>query len=339
METCNPEKHYKTEKEENTGSRLGVLFLGGAKRVSMAAKFRQAAAARGLALDLYSYEIDTQVPIACEAQVIIGRCWKDTDVVEHIVKVCQEHDIRLVVPFVDGAVSVAADVAQATEGRIFAPTGTAKVAEVMFNKLKANQLFVSQSLPIPLQISCEDEYRFPLIAKPCHGSASKGLVFIRSMHAWDSFRKERTCNDFLIQKCVDNRTEYTVDCYVSLLDGKAKAIVPRVRNAVIGGEVSRTTVLHITDVEDLALNTLCKLGLRGAVTIQMLRDNDTGRLMLMEINPRLGGGAVAAVAAGVDLPGMIIDECMGQPVGKCERFRDVLVCRYLSEVAFPLDKL
>jgi len=33
--------------------------------------------------------------------------------------------------------------------------------------------------------------------------------------------------------------------------------------------------------------------------------------MIMEINPRLGGGAVAAVHAGADIPAMIISEALG----------------------------
>jgi carbamoyl-phosphate synthase large subunit len=109
------------------------------------------------------------------------------------------------------------------------------------------------------------------------------------------------------------------------------AAVPRVRNCVSGGEVSESTTIHDAKVEELARRTLAALNLRGAVTVQIIRDNSRDaeeNLMIMEINPRLGGGAVLSVEAGADIPMMILREALGMDNESCLRWRDVFMTRY-----------
>lgn len=307
----------------------GILFLGGAKRVSMARKFKAAAAARDMGCRIYSYEMTTDVPIALEGEVLTGLRWRDPRVVADIVRICREKDIDTVIPFVDGAVAVAAQVATAG---IFAPVYTAEGAELMFDKIRADKAFSEAGLPVP-EVWDGGPLRFPLIAKPRHGSASKGLVFIDTQEALDFLAHK---SDYLIQRRYDSRREITVDCYTGMHDGQVKACVPRTRDEVTGGEVSRTTVIHDTRITGLATRVLRAFSniMRGAITIQFLHDTDSDRLMIMEINPRLGGGAVAAVAAGADLPGMIIDEASGKDAAVCTAYRDAVVARYQDEAVF-----
>ncbi|MDE6126751.1 MAG: ATP-grasp domain-containing protein, partial [Muribaculaceae bacterium] len=76
-------------------------------------------------------------------------------------------------------------------------------------------------------------------------------------------------------------------------------------------------------------------GLRGPVTVQLLRDTTDGRLMLMEINPRLGGGAVCSVHAGADLPFMILSDLLGSKPEVCDGWQaGVKISRYMQEVVF-----
>lgn len=66
--------------------------------------------------------------------------------------------------------------------------------------------------------------------------------------------------------------------------------MPRKRLEVVGGEVSRTVTLRDDRIMELSRKVIERLHLRGAVTLQFLRDITTDRMLLMEINPRLGGG-------------------------------------------------
>jgi carbamoyl-phosphate synthase large subunit len=310
---------------------IGILFLGGAKRVSMARKFKAAGKRLRYDVRIFSYEINAQVPIAAEGTVIEGKRWRDADLFEHLHEVCTANDIRILVPFVDAAVGVAAEYAKLYPGEIFTPTGSREQAELMFDKVAAAAEFERLGLPIPKTYHAGDPC-LRLIAKPRHGSASQGIHSINSIDQLDDVLIH--ANDYLIQERIDNRRELTVDCYVSVKSGRITAVVPRVRNEVIGGEVSRTTVIHHKEADDLVRRTLSATGLRGAVTVQLINDLDDDRLMIMEINPRLGGGAVAAVHAGADIPAMIISEALGFEPEACLRYNDITVARYLDEVVF-----
>lgn len=309
---------------------VNVLFLGGAKRVSMGRAMIEAGRRLGLDCRIFSYELSEREPIACIGTVIRGLRWADPALHSHLLEVCRENDIRAVVPFVDGAVAPAARLA--AEG-IFVPAAAPALCTRAFDKVAAQVWFESLCLPVPaaLRDAAELDSR-PYIAKPRFGSASKGICVLRSRAEFDAFTTRR--DEYLIQEYIADREEYTVDCYVHTASGEILAAVPRCRLEVSGGEVTRTVTFTSPAVEDLARDTLRRTGLRGAVTVQMLRDNASGRLMLMEINPRLGGGAVCSVAAGAPLPEYILREALALPCTPAQWLPEVEIARYPQEVVF-----
>lgn len=309
---------------------LNVLFLGGAKRVSFGRKLIEAAERRGLNLKIFSYELDLEVPVAAIGEVIPGRKWTAPDLLEHLHDVVDSYKIDVLLPFVDGAVGVAGLYMEAY-GDVWAPVVDPSMAERLFDKVESAKIFEKHGISVPITVSDDCEL-LPLIAKPRHGSASKGIKVIENAK---DFRKIQECaDDYLIQEYIRNRIEYTVDCYISM-SGEVVCVSPRVRLEVIGGEVSKT--MTVADEEILLASRMVieSLNLRGAVTLQFLRDKDTGRLMLMEINPRLGGGVVCSIHAGADIPGMIVEEAMGKiPAPATEIKPGTLICRYFEEVVF-----
>ena len=312
--------------------RIHILFLGGAKRVSMARLFKRAASDLGYEAAIFSYELDQCVPIACEATVIRGSRWSDPDVIEKLNEAVDCYAIDIIVPFVDGAVAVAANYASAYPGKVFVPSGSAEIAELMFDKVRAAEAFESAGLPIPTTY-IPGTPCLKLIAKPRHGSASKGIVEISSIEALD--RIMLRADEYLIQERIDHRRELTVDCYVSVSDGNPLAVSPRVRNVTVGGEVSDTETVNSPEAIELTKRVLSSLGLRGAVTVQLISDLDIhGRLLIMEINPRLGGGAVCSVIAGADIPRLIIAEALGMKPEEQTPKPGVRICRYMQEVTF-----
>lgn len=315
--------------------RLGVLFLGGAKRVAMARMFRKAADARGLECDIYGYELSRRCALACEAtEIFEGLRWSDDAVYADLDRVVREKEIDIVVPFVDGAVGVAAEYARhRATVPVFSPTADRAVSELMFDKVEAAAFFESKHLLVPATYHHSDPVG-KLIAKPRRGSASKGIVLIDSED--DLSRLDDS--EYLIQERIDRREEITVDCYVGVHSGLAVAVSPRVRRDVAGGEVVDTITVYNSAAVELVKRTLEAAGLRGAVTVQLIRDLDNGRLMIMEINPRLGGGAVASVHAGVDLPGLIIDDCLETDLAMQYPVAGVETLRYLDDVVFYPDK-
>jgi carbamoyl-phosphate synthase large subunit len=293
---------------------------------------KAAAAKCGTEANISSYELSEQEAIACEGQIIIGKRWRDAEVYADLLRVVEKHGINIMIPFVDGAVGVAAEfVTRYPEAGVFVPTGSRELAETMFDKVAAARMFEQLGLPIPTTYKAGDPC-LRLIAKPRHGSASKGIISINSLEVLDSVLAKG--DDYLIQERIDNREEYTVDCYVGVADGTIAVVSPRRRIEVVGGEVSRTVTVADADIIDLAERTLRATNLRGAVTVQMMRDLDNGKLMLMEINPRLGGGAVCSVEAGADLPRAIIIDSLRKPLPRMTADSGVTLVRYMEGVVF-----
>lgn len=311
---------------------LNILFLGGAKRVSMARHFKKAAADMGRRAVIFSYEINRDLPISSEGTVIQGLPYRDPGIYEDMRRVCEERNIHIIVPFIDGMIDVADNFARMDGVHVFSPT--CAVAAALFDKVTCAALFDSHSIPAPATWAPGQPIAGPLIAKPRRGSASKGIRFIDSEEDLEGL----DVNEYLIQQRIDHRRELTLDCYSAVRSPQIRvcACVPRVRNEVAGGEVVRTTVIHWDRATDLARSVIEKLHLRGAVTIQLIHDLDTDALTVMEINPRLGGGAVAGVRAGANLPAMIIAEALGREAPVCADWQDMVVARYLDEVAFPI---
>lgn len=304
---------------------MNLLFLGGAKRVSMARHFKAAARTLGSEARVFSYELSPDVPIAIEGEIIEGLRWTDPAINAHLRSTVNEKAIDVIVPFVDGAVAVAAQLSDVA----FVPATTPGQAERMFDKVAADALFRLKGLPVPQSYDGGGDPSRRWIAKPRHGSASKGLItFSGSCQLHDP-------ENYLIQEYIERRREITVDCYVEPASGRICACVPRERLEVSGGEVTRTRTFHRPEVEALARQTLQATGLTGAVTVQLIEDLSTGRLMIMEINPRLGGGAVCAIGAGVDIPKMILQNAAGLAADAPADWRDVEMARYQAEVFFP----
>lgn len=103
-----------------TQRRLGFLFLGGAKRLTMARCLTRAAAAHGYRADIMSYELTAEEPIAAIGRVATGLRWSDPAVETDIVELMHRNDLTVLLPFVDGATVVAADIA-ASHPDIYCP--------------------------------------------------------------------------------------------------------------------------------------------------------------------------------------------------------------------------
>ena len=79
--------------------------------------------------------------------------------------------------------------------------------------------------------------------------------------------------------------------------------------------------------------------LRGLVTLQCIVTADR-RIRFIEVNPRFGGGAPLAIAAGADFPTWLLQELRGEkPAIAFDGFRHGLcMLRYDWSTFVPLDE-
>lgn len=310
-------------------NKLVVLMLGGARRVSMAELLKRSGKRLGYEIEIVSYELDEKVPIAIAGKVIVGLRWNDPDVVSDIIRVVKEYDVRIVLPFVDGAIEIASRLRDALP-EVFVPVSDFELSKAMFDKVEAARMFKEAGIPIPLTYSVISA-EMPAIAKPRHGSSSRG---IKIFHNIEDLMHLENLSDYLVQEYIEDNSEYTVDCYVDR-SGKPMVIVPRKRLEVMGGEVTRTETCRIKELHQLSHRILETFPLRGPVTLQFLHDRTQDRYLLMEINPRLGGGVICSIYAGAPFPDYIIKEALGITIAPCLDWIDkTLMARYQKETIF-----
>lgn len=310
-------------------STITILMLGGARRVSLAEQLIRSAKRLGHEVKLISYELLKEVPIAVVADVVVGLRWSDPDVVADICRLCKEREVDIILPFVDGAIEIAS-LCKEQLPEVFVPVVESGLANVMFDKIEAAKRFKEAGLPIPRTYSALNA-EMPAIAKPRHGSASRG---IKIFHDIDDLMHLENLKEYLVQEYIEHNREYTVDCYISQ-EGEILVTVPRLRIEVMGGEVTRTRTVDIPMLIDMSREVLAHFGFRGPVTLQFLENTDNGQFKLMEINPRLGGGVICSIFAGAPITDYIILESLGSPVHPTDDWSpDTLMARYQKEVIF-----
>ncbi|MCC7701845.1 ATP-grasp domain-containing protein [Janthinobacterium sp. GW460P] len=279
---------------------INILFLGGAKRVSLAEKFIDEGKERGLNVNIFSYELDINVPISLVGEIVIGLRWSDKNLYDHLLETIKTKKINIVLPFLDYATIVSARLKKLVEDKdVFMPVSDEGICEVFFNKRLANEWCIENSINIP-----SDTNNYPLIAKPIHGSASKGILILESPADFDNLTNKE---NYLVQKFVKGK-EYSVDVYVSVQDKEIVSIVPRIRLETQGGESIKSITLKDERLINFSREIIEKTKLVGPLTLQLIEDSATKELYFMEINPRFGGAVLNSIFAGANSPKYLLND-------------------------------
>jgi carbamoyl-phosphate synthase large subunit len=65
--------------------------------------------------------------------------------------------------------------------------------------------------------------------------------------------------------------------------------------------------------------------------VQLRRDRE-GRPALLEVNPRFPGALPLTIAAGVDIPSLVVDLFTGRPLPERMTFRELASVRFLEDI-------
>jgi carbamoyl-phosphate synthase large subunit len=124
--------------------------------------------------------------------------------------------------------------------------------------------------------------------------------------------------------------EFSVDVIADAA-GNVVAAVPRTRTRIDSGVAIAGRTLHDVALEKTAADVARAIGLTGVANVQ-LRYDTAGIPALLEVNPRFPGALPLTIAAGVDIPSLVLDLALGLPIPKTIEFREVANVRYLEDV-------
>ena len=150
--------------------------------------------------------------------------------------------------------------------------------------------------PVPVDSVEAYEGGFPAFIKPKDGSSSINAYKVENSEDLAVYAGK--IEDYIIQPFISGR-EFTIDILCDY-EGRPIFITPRERLAVRSGEVLKTRICQ-DDVMIEEMKTLvADFRPRGQITVQLIKDKNTGDNYYIEINPRFGGGAPLSIKAGAD---------------------------------------
>lgn len=223
--------------------------------------------------------------------------------------VVKQEKIGLIIPTIDPELPLYSRLYQSfrDELGITVAVSSSAVVETCTDKHAFYSFLKSIGVPTPRTIcgidllkGADAELDFPLFVKPRSGFAS---VHVFKVDDEEELRFIiRKYPDLIVQQYIRG-TEYTVDL-LSDMEGTVLSIVPRQRIEVRAGEVTRSRTEKNSAIIECSGKIAEALGSRGPITLQCLLNEGTP--YFFEVNPRVGGGLPASIAAGADTPGMLI---------------------------------
>jgi carbamoyl-phosphate synthase large subunit len=317
-----------------------VLFTCVGRRVELINAFRRAAEGLKLTLEIHGADatrLSPAIQLVDKAHIVPAIA--GGKYIETLLGLVRRARIDLLIPLIDTELphlSAAAD--QFAERGCMALISSESVVHTCSDKLATYDLLRSAGIDTPRtwpwsEAVRQKTHRFPLFLKPRAGSAGMGNYTVRSLAELRAFG--RRVPDAIVQEYVDG-AEHTLDVYTGF-DGKPRCVVPRKRLEVRTGEVSKGLVVKDPAIIDTGKRVAEALGdCRGVITVQCFVTPE-GRIRVIEINPRFGGGAPLAIHAGADFPKWILAELTGKrvrinPTG----YRgDIAMLRYDQSVFVP----
>lgn len=331
---------------------INLLLTSVGRRVELVQAFRSAADRLGIKLTIIGADISDTAPALayCDETLIVPRI-SNPEYIPALLRACEERKISSLVPTIDTDLLLLAK-----EKQKFTDIGTTvfisnadKIA-ICRDKRVTSDYFVSLGLNAPVAVSDIGAYTggFPAFIKPIDGSSSIGANRADNYEDLEMYAKQ--LDSYVIQPFASG-TEYTVDIFCDT-NGGPIYITPRIRVAVRGGEVLKTRIHHQEQIISEMHTLIGDYKPCGPITVQLIRNEQTGVNQYIEINPRFGGGAPLSMKAGADAAEAMLRLLSGEKIGYCHcaaaegavysRF-DQSVClsvgerRAVQAVVFDLD--
>lgn len=318
---------------------MNILMTAASRRVPLLQAFQAALRAqRG------GRVVVTDIDPSSPAVHLADRAYRvpissDPGYVDALLEICAAEKIGLVVPTIDDELETLAQAQErfAAAGAVLgcSPAGTAALCNDKYRTclhLAAHGIDAARSW-LPGEVPAEAQG--PLFIKPRTGRGGVGAHLIRNRRELEFFLDY--VGTPVVQEFLEG-PEFTIDMFCDW-DGRPLAIVPRERVLIRAGVSDRGRTVRDPQLETLAERVAAVVPFAGPVNVQCRMRGTTP--VVIEINPRFSGGIPLTIAAGADLPAMLVQLAMGQqPASILGRFRaDLWMTSYESAVFLPAKRL
>jgi carbamoyl-phosphate synthase large subunit len=228
---------------------------------------------------------------------VLPHCWQGAAYLAAMQRVCTAEGVQLIFPGSEKELELLSRQAGALRtgtGAIVVGSAPA-VLKVAMDKFETCRFLEGAGLRFPryARADATDEIErligeagFPLIAKPCRGTGSRGVVKVESSRELGAVRTMGV--EMVLQEYLrPDEQEYSVEVY-TLKNGRQAGAISYRRGQLIAGDTYKALVAPNEAVEAEAQAVAKALGPAGPCNVQ-LRVTDRGPVTF-EINPRFSGG-------------------------------------------------
>lgn len=298
---------------------MKILFTSVGRRVELVQAFRRAADKLEVNLTIIGADIAEDAPALyfCDEAKIVCRI-KDKEYIPQLLSICETEKVDCLIPTIDTDLLLLAE----NKPRFEAIGTKVLISEVDKVKLCRDKnytadYFISLGLKSPMPINSIEKFQealqnekvhFPVFIKPKDGSSSIDAYKVENLKDLRLYAEK--IEDYIIQPFISGR-EFTIDIFCDYL-GNPVYITPRERLAVRAGEVLKTRIAQDDVMIAEMLTLIADYKPCGQITVQLIKDSQTGENYYIEINPRFGGGAPLSIKAGADSAKAVIKMLNGK---------------------------
>lgn len=299
-------------------NRLTVLITAASRRVPLVRAFRAALTRAGVQGRVVVTDINPLSPAVFEADCAYAMpLATDPSYIPELLALCDAERVGLAVPTIDDELPLFAAATPAFRRRgvltAWSPPETARICN---DKYLTSMHLAAHGIPVAraaLPADRPGDMALPLFIKPRGGRGGIGAFPVRSERELAFFSEY--VPDPVVQEFLDG-PEFTIDVMCDQ-NGDPLAIVPRERVVIRAGVSDRGRTVKSAALIDLAVRVCRALHFVGPLNIQCRIPGSArhaGQPVVFEINARFSGGIPLTIAAGADVPAMLVDLALGRPV-------------------------
>ena len=293
---------------------MNVLVTSAGRRVSLVQAFVKAAGAYGGRV--FAGDASSLAPALYQADGAFRLPPVKSDAyIPELLALVSAHDIGLLVPTIDTELEVlSANVETFAAAGCRALVSSPAFVALAGDKWLTQRAFAEHSVDVPQGWTVDElvgaALPEKLFVKPRDGSSSRDIYRATPQTLTDVLA---LVPNAIVQEELSG-PEITIDALIDF-DGRPLHYVPRIRIRTLAGE----SIQGVTIADDELRNWLTRLldvaaalGARGPITLQAFL-TERGPV-LIEVNPRFGGGFPLAYAAGGHYPEWLLALLAGEPV-------------------------
>jgi carbamoyl-phosphate synthase large subunit len=229
--------------------------------------------------------------------------------------ICRKESVHVVFPIIDEELQVFADHAGGFwRDGIRVITNSPETVRLAKDKVLTARRCTELGVATPPVVLSEDLATvslppFPLILKPRGGRGSVDVHKVKNRRELEFFLDY--VDNPMIQQFIEG-TEYTIDVLTDF-DGRLLSLVPKERMMVKSGMQTKGRTVNDPDLVEYAARVVHGFRLFPRGNIQCIRDQ-TGKIWLIEVNPKFPASLPFTIAAGVNAPLLLLKMHTGQQV-------------------------